>query len=309
MYTDRVPLLIAFTPSYLVPAATMLSSVLASSSARYEVVCMLSEPLSDADKSLLSLVDRGEGRLSFRYLEMKGTLEGAFVNPKYSEAANYRLIVADYLPEWDKAIYLDCDIIVRQDLGKLYADTDLEGYHIAGVVEASTEAQIKRFEHLGCEAGQYINSGFLLLNLKALRAEGVSARFVEALRVPYLEFPDQDVLNIVCRGRILHLSPLYNGIRTFVLPINRSIFERYYPHVAWERIQQEANLHYTGEKPWRAYTLFFEHWWQVYWRLPKPIRRRMPANYSLEWLARLFSIPGVRPIAELLIKQTRKYRR
>ncbi len=300
---SRVPIIVAFTPSYFVPAATALLSVLEASpvEAYYEAICLLSEPLSADYQARLALLDGGSGRMSFRFIELGEELEGAFVDPKYTAAANFRLVIADKLPEWDRAIYMDCDIIVRQDLHQLYHSTELGDCYLAGVAEAPTEYQADRFAKLGCTPGQYINSGFLVMNLALLRADRMADRFLEALRVPYLEFPDQDVLNIVCRGRIHYLSPLYNGIRTFVLPSYRADFLRYYTPADWSRVYREATLHYTGEKPWRAYTMLFERWWQTYWRLPRGVRTGIAMASSVERLARLFSIPGVRPMANALL--------
>lgn len=303
----RIPLIVAFTPSYLIPAATTLLSILQTSSASYEVVCLLSEPLDDQDRRRLEAIDGGSGRLAFRYFELSDELEGAFVDPKYTAAANFRLVIADKLPEWDKAIYLDCDIIVRQDLGRLYETIDLEGYYLAGIAETSTDYQIKRMQDLGCEAGKYINSGFLVMNLDLLRRDHMGKKLVAFLQAPYLEFPDQDALNVVCRDRILYLSPLYNGIRTFMLPAYRETFLRYHDLELWHQIRREATIHYTGEKPWRAYTFLFEKWWQCYHQLPEAVRTGYSPCKKTERLALLFSIPGIRPIANTLLTLRRKW--
>ena len=106
-----------------------------------------------------------------------------------------------------------------------------------------------------------------------MRQEKVSERLLEACRVPYLEFPDQDALNQVCQSRVLPLSPLYNGIRTFFLPAYRADFEQQYPEPGlWENLQKEATIHYTGGKPWDIFSVQFAAWWRVYDTLPASIR-------------------------------------
>ena len=40
------------------------------------------------------------------------------------------------------------------------------------------------------------------MNLAQMREEKVSDQLLEACRIPYLEFPDQDALNQVCHGHI-----------------------------------------------------------------------------------------------------------
>lgn len=301
-----LPIVIAFTPSYIVPAATLLRSIFRTlaEDTRLEVICLVDKPLAEADMALLRRLGRGQDRvISFRELCMGERLRGLYVDERYSAVANYRLFVADLLPEWDRVIYLDCDIIVRQDLAYLYHSVDLGDSYVAGVAEAATDWQRERYQALGCDPTLYINSGFLILNLDQLRREQVTPRFEQVLsQADYLEFPDQDTLNIVCQGRITYIAPKYNGIRTFFLPSYRDVFCSRYTRDQWDEVANEGNIHYTGAKPWKQYTHLFEKWWQVYWLLPREIRMR--ANYPrhIEWLAHMFCIPGMRTLANWVLK-------
>ena len=199
-------------------------------------------------------------------------MEGLYIDPRYTEAASLRLLLPELLPELDRILYLDCDIIVRQDLARLWEETDLGDNYLGAVYEAAIEGQAERFRALGCDPAKYFNSGFLLLNLKQMREENVSEKLLEACRVPYLEFPDQDALNQVCQGRVLPLSPLYNSIRTFFIPKYKPDFVRQYGEELWQRVQREATIHYTGGKPWDLFTVQFGAWWRVYDTLPGSIR-------------------------------------
>ena len=114
----RVPLAIAFTPNYFVPAAATLKSLLDASKGEFEVICLVSDPIpAEMQEKLVRL---GGGRFAFRYIPLKGRMEGLYIDPRYTEAASFRLLLPELLPEYDKILYLDCDIIVRQDVGKLY---------------------------------------------------------------------------------------------------------------------------------------------------------------------------------------------
>ena len=212
-----IALAIAFTPNYFVQAATTLRSVLdASPDGRFRVVCMLTEEIPQRMKDELNRL--GAGRLELEYVLLKGRLQDVYIDPRYTEAASLRLLLPELLPEQDKILYLDCDIVVRQDIAILWNETQLGDNYLAAVFEAAIEGQAERFRALGCDPARYFNSGFLLMNLAQMREEKVSERLLEACRVPYLEFPDQDALNQVCQGRVLPLSPLYNSIRTFFIP-------------------------------------------------------------------------------------------
>lgn len=278
-----IALAIAFTPNYFVQAATTLRSVLdASPDGRFRVVCMLTEEIPQRMKDELNRL--GAGRLELEYVLLKGRLQDVYINPRYTEAASLRLLLPELLPELDRILYLDCDIVVRQDIAKLWNETQLGDNYLAAVFEAAIEGQAERFRALGCDPARYFNSGFLLMNLAQMREEKASERLLEACRVPYLEFPDQDALNQVCQGRVLPLSPLYNSIRTFFIPKYKPDFVRQYGEGLWEQVQTDATIHYTGGKPWDLFTVQFAAWWRVYDTLPAEIRAEWtPGRMARFW--------------------------
>lgn len=264
------PLAIAFTPNYFVQAATTLKSLLDASTGDFDVICMVSDPIPETMQEKLTRL--AGCRMSFRYIPLKGRLEGLYIDPRYTEAASFRLLLPELLPEYDKILYLDCDIIVRQDVGKLYREIDLGENWMGVVFEAPIEQQAERFRALGCDPTHYFNSGFLLMNLAQMRKDGVTEKLLEACRVPYLEFPDQDALNQVCQGHVLPLSPLYDSIRTFFILKYKPDFVRQYSEELWDAVQREGTIHYTGGKPWDLFTVQFRAWWQVFDTLPREIR-------------------------------------
>ena len=274
-----IPLVIAFTPNYFVPAATMLRSLLDSSegdswsgedAAKFHIICLVTE---DIPAHMQEKLDRmGGGRLDFEYINLGGRLKDVYTDPRYSEAASFRLLLPDLLPEYDKVLYVDCDVIVRQNVAGLFEKTDLGDNYLGVVYEAPIEKQAERIIALGCDPESYFNSGFLLMNLKKMREDGIVEKFLEASKVDWLEFPDQDVLNQVCKGRVLPLSPVYNSIRTFFLPQYKDDFEAQYSPAQWYEVQDKGNIHYTGGKPWDLFTVKFGEWWRTYESLPQEIK-------------------------------------
>ena len=60
----------------------------------------------------------------------------------------------------------------------------------------------------------YINSGVLLLNMKAFREEHFTEHFLNVMNKHYFACiaPDQDYLNMICRDRILYLDETWNAM-------------------------------------------------------------------------------------------------
>lgn len=299
-----IALAIAFTPNYFVPAATLLKSVLDKSDGSFEVVCLITDPIPERMQE--KLVRMAGGRMTFRYLPLKGRLQGVYIDPRYSEAASLRLLLPELLPEYDRILYMDCDIIVRQDLARLWAETDLGDNYLAAVFEAPVEDQAERFRALGCDPDRYFNSGFLLMNLALMRRDRITEKLLEACRVDYLEFPDQDALNMVCQGRVLPLSPLQNSIRTFFILKYKPNFVRCYSNALWYQVQRSATIHYTGGKPWDLFTIKFGVWWRTYEELPREIKEEWTPDPQVHRLWLVYRIPPVRWFVDLVrhLKQT-----
>ncbi|MCQ2744694.1 MAG: glycosyltransferase family 8 protein, partial [bacterium] len=103
-------------------------------------------------------------------------------------AACYRLKLASLLPDVDKVIYFDCDIIVNSDLTNLF-NIDIEDYAIAGVKDINKK-MLKRNPN-------YINSGVLLLNLDKWRKDNIEQKLLEFTKanIDNIKTGDQEIIN------------------------------------------------------------------------------------------------------------------
>jgi len=274
------PIVIAFTPNYIVPAATLVQSVLGSSEGDFEFICLTTEAIPESQQELLRHL--GGKRAAWKYITIDALPEGVYIDPRYGAAAEFRLILPELLPDYDNIIYIDCDIIVRNDLERLYTEIDL-GNNLLGAV----------FEREG-----YFNSGFLVMNLKQMRKEHTSAELIKTLRSGEFEFPDQDALNIVCEGKVLGLPAFYNSIRTFWLPQYKNDFLKIYTEADFEEMMSHGTVHYTGGKPWTILSVKFDTWWEEYYRLPKDIRVLLNTTPKIRILSRIYSTRAGRTLLE-----------
>lgn len=277
----NIPIVVAFTANYFVPAATTILSILNSGqrNEKFHFVVLNNEDLPDRMQQ--KLIRLGGNYATFSFLNLKGKLKDTYIDERYTEAASYRLLLPELLPDYDKVIYIDCDIIVRNDIGKLYRETELNNNYLAGVFEAPLDFQVERFKSIGCNPREYINSGFLIMNLALLRQDGITEKFIEALKVDYLEFPDQDVLNKVCQGRIMGLPPYHNSIRTFFIHQYRKFFLEQYRESDLTEVLNHGTVHYTGGKPWNQFTVEFLTWWKQYEQLPSYIKEEWEVNHKI----------------------------
>ncbi|NAW51334.1 glycosyltransferase family 8 protein [Elizabethkingia argentiflava] len=288
MISRSTPIVLAFTPNYFIPAATCLYSILKHSpeEENFHIICLLTEELPQAMKDKFLHLTRNRVRYSF--INLTGKLQDIYVDERYTIAASYRLLLPELLYEYDKVMYIDCDVVVRNDLAELYHKTDLGENYLAAVFEATLDFQIPYLQSIGCTPGEYINSGFLIINLDQMRKDHMVPKLLEAAKASHLQFPDQDVLNQLCVGKIIALPPYYNSIRTFFLPQYKTAFLNRYSEEDLQRVFRHGTIHYTGAKPWDTFTIKFDTWWSYYEELPLEIRQESKVNKKIWILYRFY---------------------
>ena len=99
----------------------------------------------------------------------------------FSLAIFFRIFIPDCFKEYDKALYIDADTIILDDISKLY-NTDLESNYIGGCVDTSCFG-IKDITNyftngVGVDYREYINSGVILFDMKTLRDKGFADKFL-----------------------------------------------------------------------------------------------------------------------------------
>ena len=114
---------------------------------------------------------------------------------------NYMAYARYFIPEYvktDRSLYLDCDLIVTQNLDHLF-ELDLEDYYIAAVRAT-----------FGLGIG--FNSGVMLINNKRWREENISQQLVELTNreIATVLEGDQSILNMLFGDQYLKLEDSYN---------------------------------------------------------------------------------------------------
>ena len=157
-----------------------------------------------------------------------------------------RYFVADFVKE-DKALYLDCDLVVTKNLDDLFA-TDLQDYPLAAIRDFGGRAYF----------GQEIfNAGVLLINNILWKQDHMTQKLIDLTNEWHdkVDQADQSILNMLFEHKWLELDFDYNHIvihkqfTDYRLPAGQS-----YP----------AIIHYLSHrKPWKdlAAQTYRDVWW------------------------------------------------
>ena len=138
----------------------------------------------------------------------------------YSETIYYRMFIPSMFPEYEKAIYLDGDIILQDDIANLFnldLKDNLLGAAIDYVVNTTPEFVEYSDSALGLPAKHYFNSGVLVMNLREMRKARIEEKFITMLLNYNLDTiaPDQDYLNVLCKDRVTYFPDTWNKMPDF----------------------------------------------------------------------------------------------
>jgi lipopolysaccharide biosynthesis glycosyltransferase len=181
-------------------------------------------------------------------------------------AAFYRLAIPLLFPRFEKVIYADVDMIFQQDLSELFVNSLQQQEFLAAVLDLAIDDKFYFKSSIPAEVGKsvenYFNSGFLVMNLKQMREENLVEEFNQHAKIKYGQ-NDQDVLNVVCNGRVQILPSMFN----FQLShFGNYMWGRESTSIQFGDLFKHATLHYTGKnKPWNSLEcVASDTWWHYY---------------------------------------------
>ena len=161
-----------------------------------------------------------------------------------------RLLLSSVLPDLDKIIYLDCDIVVLNDLQSLW-NFDVSDVAVAMAPDFTLKDK-STLNRLGITTGYYLNSGVILMNLDYWRKHDVQNRIFSYIleKGDKLIYNDQDALNSVLQNERKELHIKYN----FSYYYFHRLIGVLYKEKIHEIIEARDNpiiFHYFGPlKPW-----------------------------------------------------------
>lgn len=203
-------------------AAALNSAVKNCSKDRQYKAIILHQELTEENKQKLILLATENFKVEF--VEMKDgfeTITDRMSNrlrcDYFTLTIYFRLFIATMFPQYDKAIYIDSDVIVLGDLAEMF-DIDIGENYIGACADKSVVdvPELRKYmeQAIGVNANEYINSGVLLMNLKALREKEFDKHFLNLLNTYHFDCvaPDQDYINAICNGKIYYLDEVWDAM-------------------------------------------------------------------------------------------------
>jgi len=218
-------------------------------------------------KFLESLYEQYE-YFNITFLKMDNRWDNAFTARYLTIHTYFRYSLAELIPNLDKIIYLDADIICLSDLSDLY-HLNFRGKIILG--KALKITKIKRRKYFT------INAGILLLNLKEMRNIKMEKKILNIMKNGFghndltkekgynqwtsVSMPGQAVLNLYFYKYIGIIPPKYNVRNNinhkYITDLNKALGKIYDIDYLYFSLKNPKIKHYAGKKA----NLFFQKDW------------------------------------------------
>lgn len=219
-----IPVFYSISDDFAKYAAVSLNSLVKFTSPENDyTVIFLHQDVSEEHQKALSAYEKKNVHIQFHKLDDKlmepiqKRSENYLRAEMFAPAIFYRLFIPDLFPQYDKAVYIDSDTVLNDDVAKLY-DTDL-GNNLIGACNDISVLGVDKAVHyikdiLLINPKEYINSGVLVMNAKAFRDEKFLDHFFYLLGTYHCDClaPDQDYLNEICSGRIKYLDKRWDAM-------------------------------------------------------------------------------------------------
>lgn len=281
---NNIPVIFSTDNNYVMPTGVAILSLLESAKPTtvYNIFVLINDDVTEESKNLLRKQVECFPNHSIDFINVGKVFENSFEIRDISIATYSRLLIPWLLPQYNKVIYADVDMIFHIDLSDVY-NIDMKDNLVAGVYAISfylDSIGLKHLESIGLKGEAYINAGFLIVNSSLQREYNLINQFLDEAKKKYT-FQDQDIINLVCKRKKNILPLKYNissGYYNLFISNNseystiwkESEIFKLSPNLAdcMNEFKQYKNciLHYAGKKPWNTFTQAWREWWNTYQR-------------------------------------------
>lgn len=228
LYPHKIGICFIADNNYAKHLSVALQSLLKTSnkSNTYDII-VLDNHLSIPNRNTLSLQVKEYPNVSLRFLPVSEYLNQYKLKTRrfINKTTYLRFVIFDLLVNYKKVIYLDSDILVNHDIADLYS-LNVDNHYLAAskdIVmgtwssEDGKRGRIARY-HLKDTIGlthqyDYFNAGVMVLNIPYFVSNNITTdKLFEIADNKKLDWLDQDVMNIVCKNKVVFLDLKWNAM-------------------------------------------------------------------------------------------------
>lgn len=215
---NEIPIFFAVDDGYIPFLAVAIQSMVdnASDDNKYLIKVLYTNISVENQKKILKY-ERSNVDIEFVDLNyyIKKVQDKLYTRDYYSKTTYFRLFIPNLYPQYSKVLYLDSDIVILDDIAKLY-NTDMGDNLVAAAPDDVIQFNKVFQEYVELVVGvadyrKYFNAGILVMNLDELRKFKFQEKFIYLLdKIRFSVAQDQDYLNRLCKGRVKFFDRVWN---------------------------------------------------------------------------------------------------
>ncbi len=310
----RVPVVFICDRHYVIPTAVAITSLIEhrNPQTHYDIYVVAAE-LSETEINKFFEFRECQADIHVISVSLK-KFEGICSKSLYiTPAACLKFDLPNLIPQHEKVLYLDGDILIQKDLSDLFA-INIDDAYAAAVKDLPLKDNSLNIK-------DYFNSGVMLLNLRRMREDHPSTALLNIARSDYrLTYQDQDCFNICFEKKVKLLPVIYNNFYGLFMQQQKQYsidcINKYFgtQYASYEDIKEKSYiLHLVGyDKPWiYSYNLLTREWDDYFKKSPFKFRRLKRKSiklkgYVLAALSYLFYKYGHNNGFKFFLQQLRK---
>lgn len=284
-FKNGIPVVLAADDNYAPYLGVIIKSIIENSNQKnnYDILIFESCISIKNKNKILSLI-KGMDNFSIRFISIQNYVKiDAFeINTYFSIETFYRLYIPTILQNFSKIIYLDCDMIVLDDIAKLYA-INLDGKVIGATRNYSTiplyngnsswkkvnwkdyfDNELKIKDYMS-----YFQAGVMVIDVQRMKENNNQEKLIKKSLERAYHLVDQDVLNSYFQGDIKLIDQAWDYEYFFdIYEENRLKSLLNVPDEIYKILLQAKYapkiIHFDGEKKVWQHPEFnkAEYWWR-----------------------------------------------
>lgn len=280
---DDINIVVSSDKNYVPHLSALFNSIESNASPnhRYNVFLLSSNIDNGSLKIAGGILEDGNKQISMHVIPVDNFFDTGFrSNETLPSFATYNRFVIFYLlKDLKRILYLDSDMVVRDDLVDLF-HTEMDNYPLAAIPDyimtrclnvrvdlPDGYPDLKTYLHNDLkmdneDISKYFNAGLMLIDFENMQPEKVGDELMEEAKENKYYFQDQDILNKYFRKKFILLPSEYNVFNS----LDHEFGE--IPWASLKRVQQAKQnpkiIHFAAahNKPWKHANVPFDY---LYW--------------------------------------------
>lgn len=266
--SNNIPVIFSSDDNYSKYLVVVINSLIESTVEDYNYdIYVLNDGISNANLETISSLNKNKKNISIKFIDVNDYIPNSikeifYINEHFSIATYFRFFIEFIFENFEKVLYLDTDIIIQDDVSKLYnidiGDKPIGACRDYEIMSHSKENKdLKKYINDTLQiddVSKYFQAGILIMNINKFKECSIYEKLIEKLKeIKEPKFVDQDILNSVLYGQVVYLPLKWNFV-WFIEQYHKNLINLISEEFYNEFIEAKKSIsiiHYAGKvKPW-----------------------------------------------------------